>query len=214
MVAPTFARAGLGVEVQPLSVFKVSAGAEACRWFGTFAHVLSFPTPEVDASPEQLDALDAAGASHAVWGGSAWGTVSLQVAAGDWMARSTTTATFYDLALPASDVAFFEGWSDRLLVDGSGFVGQDDDVLVDLGVVRAGARYTWSADLSRAEAPALASQHRVGPLVVVPLSRARYGKAPAHAAFVLAQAHLRHPYRSGVLVTAGVSLTSETPIGR
>jgi hypothetical protein len=214
MATPTFARAGVQAELQPLSVLKLTAGADACRWFGTLEHVLSFPSMNVDASPERLAALDAGGASRATSGASAWGAVTLQAAAGPWMARSTTTATFYDLALPPGDSAFFDGWSDRLLADGGGFLGQDDDVLVDLGPARVGARYSWTADLSGAEGAATESQQRVGPIVVVPLSGVRYGAAPAHAAFVLAQAHLRHPYRSGVLVAAGVTLAKDVALRR
>jgi hypothetical protein len=110
---------------------------------------------------------------------------------------------------PDGDVALFDGGSDRLRRDGSGMVGQDDDLLDAFGPARLGARYSSAEDLSGAEGPAAAVHHRAGPLVVAPLSQVRPRGTLAGAAFLMGQVYLRPPCRSGLVVLAGVILLKD-----
>lgn len=206
IATPAFARIGGTVEVQPLSVLRVFAGADAGGWFGTFDQVASFADPTARYDDRTLADLGAAGRTAATTGSSAWGGATLLAAAGPLVVRSTTQVIRYDLDLPGGDVAFYDQYWDRLAPDGGTQLLQDNDLLVLAGKARVGARHTFSDDLVAAPGDGGLAHHRVGPLLAWQFSDKTRGPSIAPTGFVLAQWWVRHPYRTGAEQPAGLPL--------
>jgi hypothetical protein len=206
IATPAFARVGGTVEVQPLSVLRVFAGADVGGWFGTFDQVASFPDSTAQYDDRTLSELGAAGGTAATTGSSVWTGFTLLGAAGPMVVRSTTQFIRYDLDLPGGDTAFYDQYWDRLAPDGAFQVLQDNDLLALTGKARIGVRHTFSDGLDGAIGDGGLSHHRVGPLLAWQFSDKTRGPMVAPTAFVIAQWWLQHPYRTGAEQPQGLPL--------
>jgi hypothetical protein len=216
LATPAFTRVGGTVEVQPLSVLRVFAGADAGGWFGTFDQVASFSSQTARYDDQTLAELGAAGGTAPTTGTSVWGGFTLLGAAGPVVVRSTTQFIRYDLDLPGGDIAFYDQYWDRLAPDGGVQALQDNDLLVLAGKARMGARHTFSDGLDGAIGDGGLAHHRVGPMFAWQFHERNRGPMIAPTAFVIAQWWLQHPYRTGAeqpqglpLIAAGFSLQGD-----
>jgi hypothetical protein len=188
-------------------------------YFGNFDQVLSWSDPAARYSDQTMGSLGEAGAHRPRTGSTVTLGGALRGKVGPVAVRDTVQLNRLDLALPPGERWFYDQLSDRLVPDGGFVVLNDLDLLVVAGGLRAGARYTFSDNLSGdlAGTDGALAHHRIGPLVALQLSE----KAPGAAfnqptVFLLAQWWLVHPYRTGEeqpaalpLIAAGFSFNGD-----
>jgi len=213
-LSPAFARGGLFVEVQPLSVLQLGAQLEAVRWFGTFDLVQSFSSARAahwEADLQRLGDLPAgdparnygaSGTNLTLWG-------RLQVRFGPLAVRDTLSLFRPDLGLRAGDPVYYDGTHDFLLPNRGWLMTNDADVLwLRAGGVAGlvlGLRHTLvsaayrSADFAAGESPVDINgpMHRLGPLAAYTLHERGGGWFNAPTIAVLTQWYLKHRYRAG-----------------
>jgi len=193
--SPAFGRVGLHAEAQPLAILKLFADAEMVGYFGSFDQIYSGPADVVydDRTLSEVGATTGATRGTVLTAGAV-----LQAAAGPIAVRSTFQITRFDLRLDGGDVAFYDQYSDRLVMDTKPVVLNDLDVMAIAGKARVGARWTYTDTLGAPEGTdgALA-HHRLGPLFAWQFHDKPGARFDQPTVFVLAQGWLQHPYRTG-----------------
>jgi hypothetical protein len=198
MLTPAYARLGGYAEAQLLAVLRVFGSVEGVAYFGTFDQVLSFPDAGARYSDQTMADLGSQGLHSPRLGWVSTVGATLQAAVGPLAVRSTPQLTRYDLALPEGHVAFYDQYWDRLAPDRGLMILDDTDLLLLLGKVRTGMRYTFSDHVGPAEGDAGLAHHRLGPMFAVQLHNDPPGtRFNQPTLFVLTQWWLQHPYRTG-----------------
>jgi hypothetical protein len=221
-LTPAWARVGLYAEAQPIALLRVFADIGFVGYFGNFDQVLSWSDPAARFSDQTLSSLGEAGAHRATTGSTVTLGGALRAKAGPIAIRDTAQLTRLDLDLPSGEAWFYDQLSDRLVPDGGFVVLNDLDLLVVTGGLRAGARHTFTDNLSgdpEGTDGALA-QHRLGPLVALQLADKDPGAVfNQPTLFLLVQWWLVHPYRTGQeqpaalpLVAAGFSFNGDLSV--
>jgi hypothetical protein len=202
-ITPSYTRLGAWVELAPLSILDLRAGAEPGAYFGTFGSLLSFSSyaaPFDDATRSARQGEARAGSGSRLYLSP---TLKMKVGpfaastnpAIEWWRSSAPGPFYYE---PARDTLLKVG-GDRLLTLASVFLRQHD-----LGG-RGGLSYGFGHYLTYVfDAPANESQ-RIGVIVVRQFGARRFG---LHAPRIGSQVsyYLRDPSRKGQ-VSAGLGLT-------
>jgi hypothetical protein len=177
--SPAFARGGILLELQPLSVLQIWATYEAIGYFGTFEFFQSFPGVTANWSDSELDRLSeqADGAptkSYATTGTQFNAGTRLQAKVGPVAARNLTRLSRPNFDLREGDRTFYDPIFDVLVPDEGWFLVNDLDVLwvTELGLT-VGARWTMTHPFYEDEHYAAGEDparnpnttHRLGPLL-------------------------------------------------
>lgn len=198
LVTPAYARLGLQVEAQVLSVLRVFGQVEGIGYFGTFDQVLSFDDPTARYSDRTIIDLGDAGEHQPRAGWVFVAGFTARAAAGPIAIRSTGQVQRYSLGLPDGDVVFYDQYWDRLAPNNGLMWLQDSDVLGLFGKARIGVRHTFSDNFGDVAGDGGIAHHRVGPLLAWQFRDDAPGaRANQHTLFLLAQWWLQHPYRAG-----------------
>ena len=126
--SPAYDRLELWVELSPLSVLDLRAGVEPLVYFGSFGHIVAFPSYDAPFGKEALEAVK----DQAV---SATGvryhfTPTFKIKLGRVVAR--TAATFEWWRVDAPGPLFYEPWRDTLLnADGDSLLGLSSQLLYE-----------------------------------------------------------------------------------
>ncbi|MEZ4461677.1 MAG: hypothetical protein R3E66_18525 [bacterium] len=197
---PAYGFVGLQAELQPLSILRLRARAEAIGFFGNFGHVARFNDVNADYSDTALDAIKEAGENSATTGTRWTLTALLQAAVGQVAVRSHLQGTYVNLDLGDGETLYYSPQFDYLIEDGGLFFQNDLDVvwLFESGLV-AGARMnsSWAVYSSEiADEDPNGPAHRVGPLVAWPFFEGS-GRVKRATAIGLANWYVKHRWRAG-----------------
>jgi hypothetical protein len=218
LVAPSFVQPGLGVELQPLSVFHVYVGYEAQLTLGAVGAMHSYSSPDAQFGfgPVQLGGPPAAP-------GSLYATVVHHVViaptvqfAYRWLAfRSAWRAQFVDAALRSGDTVFYDQLYGVLLPQSGWMVHGETTALYrsKLGFA-AGLQYLVTATWYPASAYAAGEPHvnlntpiqKLGPIASYTFARQRRGRFEAPTLFLLAAWYLQDRYRAGQAVSQAIPM--------
>jgi hypothetical protein len=194
---------GPHIEFAPVSILKLEAGYQGVGWFGSLDQLTPFASTDVDFSDQGLNAPgERPGVGHLVYLGG-----RVQVKGGPILLRNIVEFNWYDVALGEGNVAFYEQFWDRLVLDQGWMVRNDVDLAGIVKKARFGVRYTYSdtfiGDGSSGDVP----HHRVGPLFAWEFhDRGQGARFDKPTLFVLAQWWLQHPYRAGQQQPQGLPL--------
>ena len=202
---PTAVFLGLGAELQPLAILRLSATVEWVRHLTTFDNVLSFPTVDAEHSDSSNDGLGAAGRNYATRAVYVSLAALLQAKVGHIVVRNDLKATCISIDLAPGDSVYYEIEWDLLAQDRSWVLFNTTDVLylADFGLI-AGVRYTLSHAFydGRAYAPGEKHEnpnsptHRLGPLVGYSFTT-RWEGFQKPTLLPIANWWLEHRYRTG-----------------
>ena len=217
-MSPAFARGGLGVEVQPLSVLQLSASLEGIGFFRTFEFMQSFPSATSETSDGELKRLKEAGTNYATTGWVTTLAALLQGKAGPMALRSNFRAIYYDMRLRDGDRVWYDSILD-VMSPGKGwtFTNDTDLLYVTSFGLAAGARFTathsafQSTDFTPGEAENNPNSPitRVGPFVAYtffdkPCEDGVCPRFNAPTVVLVSQWFLAHRYRTGQEVSQAV----------
>jgi hypothetical protein len=151
--SPAFARAGVLVEVQPITPIRVWAAYDVAGYFGFFDLFQSFPSPNADFSETALSARGELGEDDPLRNYATYGTqltigLDLQVKLGPVAARNLTRVVRGDYRLRTGDRVYYDLTYDVLAPNRGAFVNNDTDLLwvSDFGLI-AGLRANATAPL-------------------------------------------------------------------
>jgi len=204
-LTPAYSRTEAWVQISPLAVLDLRAGAELVGYFGTFGNLVGFPSYDSDFSDDAREAL-ASGARSAV-GGLFTLSPTVKAAAGRLAFRSSAAFEWWRVDGPSA--YFYEPYRGTLLdSDGDSLVAVTSVVLVDVSGDRSRRRQiglyhdlvnVWNAPQNR--------RQRLGPVVSWSLGARRFGVAEP-TLFVGVLPYLEAPNRAGVsaVVSLGFSL--------
>ncbi len=194
-VSPSWFRPGFRIDLQPLSILKLSLVHEFVFHFGTFGIIQSFDSPDADYSDARLEAGKERGEDYAPIAQQTTFSALIQAKMGPIVIRNDAKILRTDFPLRAGDVAFYDQFLD-LLVAGKGwtFVNDADLLFVsDFGLI-AGVRYTLTQayydNSSR-------TTHRAGPLMIYKFYDDPDALLSNVSGILLANWWLKHPYRTG-----------------
>ena len=202
-ITPSYTRLGAWVEIAPLSIFDLRAGAEPGAYFGTFGSLLNFSSytePFDDAARDARKDQPRTGS-----GSRLYVSPTLKMKVGpflavsganlEWWRASTSGPLYYE---PARDTLLKVG-GDRLLTTATVVLRQHD--LGGRGTVSYGVGHYLTYVL---DAPSNRSQ-RIGVVVIRQFGRKRFG---LHAPRIAAQVsyYLDDPSRKGQLA-AGLGMS-------
>jgi hypothetical protein len=203
VITPSYTRLGAWVELAPLSIFEIRAGAEPAVYFGTFGSLMSFGSYADSFDDSTRDARK---------GEARWGTGSrfylsptLKMKLGPLVAASSADLEWWRSS--AAGPLYYEPARDTLLKVGGDRVLNSSSVLLrqhDLGE-KGKLSYGLAHSLTYVfDAPANRSQ-RIGVVVVRRFASRRFG---LHAPRIGGQVsyYLSDPSRKGQL-TAGLGLS-------
>lgn len=218
MLAPSFVRPGIGVELQPLSLLSLYAGYEPAVTFGAVGALRSYPSPTADVGfgPVQLGGPPSKP-------GDLYSTVVHRVVmaataqfAHRWLAfRSSWRAEFVDAALRGGDTVFYDQLY-GVLLPRSGWMlhGETTALWRSRFGLAAGVQYLLTTTWYPASAYASGEPHvnantpiqKLGPLVSYTFARSRPGRFEAPTLFLLAAWYLEDRFRAGQLVSQGIPM--------
>lgn len=195
LLSPAYVRIGAGVELQPLSVLRVSALYEQIKFFGNFNFLQSYPTTDANwsdtAQEESADQAYAASGAQLSLG------VLLQAKIKNVAVRSNMKFMNFDMELNAGDISWYDPMLDVLIPgQGWGYTNDIDVIYVtDMGLVM-GLRDTVTTMWFDGEDPNPIS-HRVGPLVSYQILTAPGQKVDSVSSFLVVNWYLSHRFRTG-----------------
>ena len=201
-LTPAYSRTEAWVQVSPLSVLDLRAGAEFVGYFGTFGNLVGVPSYDSEFSDDAREPLES-GAQSAV-GGIFTVSPTLKFAAGRLAFRSSAAFEWWRVDGPPA--YYYEPFRGTLLdPDGDSLVAVTTIALVDISRDRSRRRqiglyhdllHVWDAPQNR--------RQRLGPVVSWWLGERRFGLAePTLLAGVLP--YIEAPNRSGVSAILAVS---------
>lgn len=214
LLSPALIRAGVGFEVQPLTILNLGLSYEVYQFFGNFDYLQSYQTPTAETADADMKALSAAGLSYKGTGGVLTFSVLFQIKFGPIAVRSNFRLFYYSMKLRAGDKVFYDPLLDIMSPGNGVSLTNDLDVLYVTKVGFAGGlRYTTSHSIFAASdyAPGEAQVnpngiHRLGPFLAYTFfddeQKHRYFNAPTLV--LIAQWHLQHRYRRGQAVSAAL----------
>jgi hypothetical protein len=217
-LSPAFARVGLGAEIQPLSVFQLSASYEFIGYFSSFDMLQTFPTPTANVGDAALKANGRAGLNYATYGGIFTLAGLLQGKLGPIVARSNVRLFHYMLKARPGDTVYYDSTLDVMSPTRGFTITDDTDVFwVSSFGLAAGLRYTvthsfFSKNDFLPGEPELSGNsvyvensptHRLGPIIAYTFFDDDERKVNAPTLILLAQWYLRHRYRTGQEVAHG-----------
>ncbi len=194
LLTPAYARVGPRIRVEPAAVLRLTAAYEFFTYFGNLNQIQSYATTRANYSDSAIRTSPHEGGTGRLF------TLEgrLQAKLGRVAARTTGTLFRFDARLPDGDITYYDQMTDTLAPNHGHVVRLDNDLLYlsDAGLT-AGLRWSWTdaahGDGSQADAPT----QRLGPVVVLSLSRKDSGVFADPTVIAMANWWLRHPYRTG-----------------
>ena len=195
-ISPSWFRPGARLDVQPLSILKLSLLHEFIFHFGSFGILQSFNSPDADYSDDRLQIGRDNNENYTPLGQQTTVAALLQAKVGPIAIRNNFKLIHTNYDLRQGDSAFYDQFLD-LLLPGEGWSFADDiDLLflTDFGLI-AGLRYTITqAYYDQGEQPAT---HRLGPLITFKFLDHPNAALSEVSGILLANWWLKHPYRTG-----------------
>lgn len=195
LLSPAYIRIGAGLELQPLSVLRLSAVYETIKFFGNFNFLQSYASTDANwsdsAQEERADlAYDATGSQLSLG-------ALLQAKVGNVAVRSNMKFMNFDMELNEGDIAWYDPMLDVLIPgNGWGYTNDLDVIYVsDMGLV-VGLRDTVTTMWFDGEDPNPIS-HRVGPLVSYQILTDPGKKVDSVSSFLVVNWYLSHRFRTG-----------------
>jgi hypothetical protein len=212
-VNPAFARIGPRVELQPLAILNLSATYDYVGYFKTFDQLMSFPTPTANWDDDTLSSLGDAGRNYVTGGHLVELAALFQAKVRKIAVRSNVRFYYAALNLREGDTVYYDQTLDILHVNEGWTVVNDADVmyLFDFGL-KIAARHTVThafyqqkhflpgEPMSRPNSPT----HRIGPAILYTFYDRPDRRFNRPTIFLLPQWWVRHRYRTGANVSAGV----------
>jgi hypothetical protein len=218
LVAPSFVRPGIGIELQPLSLLHLYVGYEPSIYFGVVGSLHSYSSPTADVGfgalqlggpPSMRGDLYGTTVHHLVLGATAQ-------AAWRWLAfRSTWRAQRIEAELRNGDTVFYDPLYGILLPRSGWMVNGETTALYrsSFGLV-AGVQYVVTATWYPASAYAAGEAHtnpntpvqKLGPLVAYTFARQLRGRFEAPTLSLLVAWYLEDRYRAGQLVNQAIPM--------
>jgi len=202
LLSPAYVRLGGGIELQPLSVLRVSAMYEQIKFFGNFNFLQSFPDASGDWSDtaQEENGDDGYAATGSQW---TFGAL-LQAKVGSIAMRSNLRFMKFQMTLFDSHQTWYDPMLDALLpADGWGFTNDLDVIYVtNVGWI-IGLRDTITTAWHEGDDPNPIS-HRVGPLLSYQILTDPGKKVDSISAFFVVNWYLSHRYRTGEDVGQGI----------
>ncbi len=203
------ARGGVVVELKPLSFFHLNAMFQG---FGSLNSLQSFRTGNVDFSDPALDANGASGQQYATTGWELSVAAVLQLHFDWFFARNVTRFVLPNIALRSGDQVYFDQSQDLLVANRSWYWVNDTEVGARLfDRFTLAARFSMNlpcslpaGDVVPGEAAPTVCTMRLGPAFAYSFRTREVPSAPA--LFVTFQWWLRHPYRTGEVVSQAIPL--------
>jgi hypothetical protein len=216
-LSPSFGRLGAAVDVQPLSVLKLTAGYDWYGYFGNFEYLQSFDSAAADYSDTTLELLSDRETNYAGTGSQLYLGALVQLKVGPVAARSNFRALYSDFDLRGGEPVFYDIVNDMLLANQDWAFVNDADLLylTDFGLV-VGVRHNFTrvdydADDYRPEDSAARAAdepivtHRLGPLVAYTFfDRDERVLFDEPTVLAIVNWYLDHPWRTGEDVSQGV----------
>lgn len=218
LVAPSFVRPGLGVELEPLSILHLYVGYEPALTLGAVGAMHSYPSPNADFGygPVQLG-------GPPTMPGDLYRSVVHQVVLGAtvqvawrWLGfRSSWRAQFVDAQLRNGDTVFYDQLYGVLLPRTGWMVhGETTAVYRSSFGLTAGLQYLLTATWYPASAYAAGEAHtnlntpiqKLGPIVSYTFARQRRGRFEAPTLSLLVAWYLEDRYRAGQLVSQAIPM--------
>jgi hypothetical protein len=217
MLAPSFVRPGLGVEVQPLSLLRFYVGYEPTAYFGAVNSLHSYTSPNADYG------YGAATTGPPNMAGDVYSAVVHQVVLGATLQaawrflgfRSTWRAQYLDGNTRNNDPVFYDPLYGTLLPRQGWVVhGETDLVYRSRFGLTAGLRYamtaTWYPDSAWQPGEAHTNLNtpiqKLGPLVAYTFFEHNQGRFDAPTLLLLCNWYLEDRYRTGQLVSQAMPM--------
>jgi hypothetical protein len=218
LLAPSFLRPGIGVEVQPLSLLHFYVGYEPAVYFGAVGSLRSYPSANADYG---YGALQLGGPPSMP--GDLYSTVVHQLVlaataqfAHRWFAfRSAWRAQYVDADLRNGDPVFYDPLYGTLLPRSGWMVhGETTALYKSTFGLSAGLQYlltlTWYPSTAYAPGEPQVNQNtpiqKLGPLVAYTFSRQSPGRFEAPTLFLTAAWYLQDRFRAGQTVSQGIPM--------
>jgi hypothetical protein len=198
VVSPAFARAGVGVVLQPLSVLRLTGIYESGYFYGTFHDLQSYTDGAADFSDTEREerdkSSDPASHSYAAAGHHVRLGALAQMKMGPIAGRSHSEIHLRDYPLRSGDRYMYDSDADTLVKDGGWLLTNDADLLL-LPHARwaVGVRHHFSQPLYESGEQNIV--HRLGPLASYSFWPER--EYSSLRVLVLINWHLRHRFRTG-----------------
>jgi hypothetical protein len=194
-LSPASERLALWAELSPLSILDLTAGVEPVFYFGTFGHLVSFPSYDADFSKEAREAIKDQAVSRT--GVRYHVSPTLKMKVGRVIARSGAEFEWWRVDGPGA--FFYEPWRDTLLdSDGDALMTLSGQLFYEFPS-RPGERKLLAGlfyDLMDVYDAPENRRQRLGPLAVWTLGDRRFGvREPTVIASVFS--YLQDPSKDG-----------------
>jgi len=200
-LSPAYSRTEVFVELSPLSVLDLRAGTQLVGYFGTFGHLVGFPSYDADFSDQARKAL--ATGARARLGNVLSASATLKFAVGRLALRSTADLERWGVAEPGP--CYYEPFRGTLLrAGGDSLVAGNSVLLLDVSASRNRQRQLGLYhDLLYVRHAPQNRRQRLGPFAAWSLGEKRFGvREPMLYCGVLG--YVEAPNRSGVSVLLAV----------
>lgn len=203
---PAYFRAGPTVELQPLSILNLRAGAEYVRYFGAFGFLQSFPTPSVDYSDTKLTEYEEDfDAAYATSGRHAFFEPTFQIKVGSIVVRNKFAVEYWEMDLRDGDSVFYDATLDTLLPETGLNTTNDFDVLYQTKFgLTTGIRHSFVRPIYRADDFVGNRHHRLGVLAAYTFHDRGYTRFNKPTVLLISSWYLSHRWRTGEDVSRAV----------
>lgn len=212
-VTPAFVRVGPTVEFQPLAALNLGVTYDFVGAFGNLGQIQSFASPTDRAGPDEFSDNKAAGRHYATWGHLVTLSALLQAKVKRIVLRTSTKAYWSDLRLRNGDRVYYDQSLDIVVPDrGWSIINETDFIyLFDKGLrllVRHSLTHAFyerrhfmpGEPVSQPNGPT----SRLGPAVAFTFFDRPGVRFNKPTVFLLSQWWLRHRWRTGEQVSAGI----------
>ncbi len=218
-LSPAFARGGIAVEFQPLSILNFTAVYEAGGNFGSFGLAQSYPSAgtanfsDWDIGRQRDQQVAGVGPrNYATWSHQLQLGVTFQIKLGPLIFRTNNRFVYQQIGIRTGDRVFYDQYWDILFPNGGWIYVNDIDVLLEpVTNFRIGIRYNYthafytgdSFSTGYQEPEALRglandTTQRIGPLLAYTFFERRHGIFNAPTLAVVVNWYIQHPYRHGL----------------
>ncbi|QED29667.1 hypothetical protein FRD01_20985 [Microvenator marinus] len=215
LLSPAYVRMGIGAELQPLSILRVSVLYEKMYFFGNFDFLQSFPNASGDWSDSGLEAST----EEAYSTGGAQLTLGtlVQIKVGDIAARTSFKLMNFSMDVNEGDTTWYDPMLDALVsADGWGVTNDLDVVYLTKTGWVLGVRDTITTMWLDDEDDPNPISHRIGPLISYQVHSDPGKRVDSVSAFFVMNWYLSHRYRTGEdvgqsipYVAAGLTVTGQ-----